>query len=180
MLVKLSDIATYSQGKQVEIDQQFSSASDGLRRFIRIVDYTNPSEPPRYVEDFGTSYFVNKDDLVVIRYGSQTAGRIVRGLEGIIANNMFKINFKKPVNKSFLYYYLSRDEIYNKLRMGQSSSTMPAITFSVMDNIEIPIFDEAYQSHIVNINHRCLVFVVVLHQFLYLLQIILSIQVLVF
>ena len=180
MIVKLSDIATYSQGKQVGVDQQFPSTSNELKRFIRIIDYTNPSEPPRYVEDFGLNYFANKDDLVVIRYGSQTAGRIVRGLEGIIANNMFKINFKKPVNKSFLYYFLSRDEIYNKLRMGQSSSTMPAITFSVMDNIEIPIFDEVYQSHIVNINRHCSKFPLVLHRFLYLSQRALLTQVLVF
>ena len=106
MGIKLSDIASFSQGKQVEIDEQFLTKNNNNVRFIRIVDYTNKSEPPRYVYNYGSSYFVEKDDLVVIRYGSQTAGRIVRGLSGIIANNMFKINFHEPVNKSFLYYVL--------------------------------------------------------------------------
>lgn len=150
MGVKLSDIASFSQGKQVEIDDQYLTQDNNHVRFIRIIDYTNSSEPPRYIYNYGSNYYVEKDDLVVIRYGSQTAGRIVRGLSGIIANNMFKINFHKPVNKSFLYYFLSRDEIYHQLRKSQSSSTMPAITFSVMNDIEIPDFDEEYQSHIVN------------------------------
>ena len=148
--IKLFQIATFSQGKQIEINNQYLNADNNRVRFLRIVDYTDKNEPPRYVDNQGKSFSVNKDDLVVIRYGSQTAGRIVRGLEGIIANNLFKINFKKPVNKSFLYYYLSRDEIYNKLRISQSSSTMPAITFSVMERIEIPVIDEKLQQHIVN------------------------------
>lgn len=150
MGIKLSNIASFSQGKQVEIEDQYLTKNNNNVRFIRIIDYTNNNEPPRYVYNYGNNYYVEKDDLVVIRYGSQTAGRIVRGFSGIIANNMFKINFHKPVNKSFLYYFLSRDEIYHQLRKSQSSSTMPAITFSVMNDIEIPDFSEEYQSHIVN------------------------------
>ena len=98
MLVKLSDIATYRQGKQVDISQQFQEPFHKSIRFIRIIDYTNPNEPIRYVQDFGKQYHVNSKDLVMIRYGSQTAGKAVRGIEGLIANNMFKICFKKQVN----------------------------------------------------------------------------------
>lgn len=154
MQVKLSDIATYKQGKQVEINDQFTEPFEKSCRFIRIIDFTNKNEPPRYVHDYGEQYKVSKNDLVMIRYGSQTAGRVVRGYEGIIANNMFKIAFKEQVNLDFMYYYLSRDEIFHQLRGSQSSSTMPAITFSMMDTIILNIPDIKKQNHIVNIRRN--------------------------
>ena len=70
------------------IDKQSLVKKDNMVRFVRIVDYTNTSESPRYIEDFGERYWVDKSDIVMIRYGSQTAGTIVRGIPGIIANNM--------------------------------------------------------------------------------------------
>lgn len=154
MQVKLSDIATYKQGKQVEINDQFTEPFEKSCRFIRIIDFTNKNEPPRYVHDYGEQYKVSKNDLVMIRYGSQTAGRVVRGYEGIIANNMFQIAFKEQVNLDFMYYYLSRDEIFHQLRGNQSSSTMPAITFSMMDTIILNIPDIKKQNHIVNIRRN--------------------------
>ncbi len=151
MSLKLVDIATFSQGKQIDISEQYNEPQEGLIRFLRIIDYTNLNEPYRYVKNYGESFLVEPKDIVVIRYGSQTAGKVVRGFQGLIANNMFKINLKMPFNKDFLYYYLSRDEIFNYLRNGQSSSTMPAITFANMNNIEIPEIPDAQQRHIVDI-----------------------------
>ena len=150
MSLKLVDIATFSQGKQIDISEQYNEPQEGLIRFLRIIDYTNFNEPYRYVKNYGESFLVEPKDIVVIRYGSQTAGKVVRGFQGLIANNMFKINLKKPFNKDFLYYYLSRNEIFNYLRNGQSSSTMPAITFANMNNIEIPEVSDAQQRHIVD------------------------------
>ena len=151
MQIKLSDIASYKQGKQIEINEQYLIPFDNACRFIRIVDFTNNNEPARYVKNYGSQYIVSNKDLVMIRYGSQTAGRVVRGYSGIIANNMFKIEFKEKVNLDYMYYYLSRDEIYNQLRGNQSSSTMPAITFSMMDSILLNLHTPEEQVHIVNI-----------------------------
>ena len=134
--ISLSEIATYQQGKQISIDLQYDSPSVGLGRFVRIVDYTNKSEPPRYIKDVDTKYHVNEEDLVMIRYGSQTAGSVVRGISGIIANNLFQIKLKSNAfDKSFMYYYLSSSNVKKQLMGGQSSSTMPAITFGMMKNI---------------------------------------------
>ena len=147
--ISLSEIATYQQGKQISIDLQYDSPSVGLGRFVRIVDYTNKSEPPRYIKDVDTKYHVNEEDLVMIRYGSQTAGSVVRGISGIIANNLFQIKLKSNAfDKSFMYYYLSSSNVKKQLMGGQSSSTMPAITFGMMKNIMIPVFDLADQKRI--------------------------------
>ncbi len=133
-LATLSSIASYSQGIQVAPEEQEMVPSNGYIRFIRIIDHTNNSEPPRFIKDPGKKYFVNENDIVMIRYGSQTAGKVTRGISGVIANNMFKVNVDENIiDKSYLFRFLSLDSVYDYLRGTQSSSTMPAITFGMME-----------------------------------------------
>ncbi len=152
MKYKLEEIATFSQGKQVSLKEQYSYNKGNSQRFIRIVDYTNPNEPIRFIDDYGKKYYANKDDLVMIRYGSQTAGKVVMGKSGIIANNMFKINLNnKIVSNKYMYYYLSQKNILNYLRSAQSSSTMPAINFGMLNNFVVNIPKLEKQEEIVRI-----------------------------
>jgi type I restriction enzyme S subunit len=138
--IPLSSIVTYSQGIQVPVEAQEALLKDGYARFIRIIDFTNPSEPPRYIKNPGKKYYVDKNDIVMIRYGSQTAGKVVRGLSGFIANNMFKVHINSDaVDRGYLYRFLSTNYVFNYLRGSQSSSTMPAITFGMMDRIQIQL-----------------------------------------
>ena len=110
---KLSEIATFSQGKQVDIENQFEKKKDGMVRFVRIIDYTNENEPIRYIENYGDRYYVSDKEVAMIRYGSQTAGMAVMGKNGIIANNLFKINIDNEiVANKYLYYFLVQDKIY--------------------------------------------------------------------
>ena len=137
---KMEDISIFSQGKQVEIENQYTKQFDNMKRFLRIIDFTNPNEPIRYVEDYGNRYYVTKEDLVMIRYGSQTCGKVVIGKEGIIANNMFKINLDNSiVLNRYAYYFLKQDLVYNYLRSSQNSSTMPSINFGILNKLEIEI-----------------------------------------
>lgn len=149
---RLGEIATFSQGKQVDVNEQYINKRNDMKKFIRIVDYTNTNEPVRYVENYGDRYYASEEELVMIRYGSQTAGMAVMGKNDIIANNLFKINLNNDIvlNK-YMYYYLSQKEIYNYLRNSQSSSTMPAISFSIMNSLEIDIPSIAYQNKAINI-----------------------------
>ena len=149
---RLGEIATFSQGKQVDVKEQYATKEKDMKKFTRIIDYTNASEPVRYVENYGDRYFASENDLVMIRYGSQTAGMAVMGKNGIIANNLFKINLNNDIvlNK-YMYYYLSQKEIFNYLRSSQSSSTMPAISFSIMNSLEIDIPSISYQKKSINI-----------------------------
>lgn len=137
--ISLSDIASYKQGKQVPIEKQYVNCEDGMVRFVRIVDYTNADEVPRYIENLGEQYTVDEKCIVMIRYGSQTAGTVVRGIPGIIANNMFQICLEDDsFDIDYMYYYLSATVIKQMLMSGQSSSTMPAITFGMLKQIQIP------------------------------------------
>ena len=137
---KLKDLVTFSQGIQVPVEEQSNIRHSNMGRFVRIVDFTNPNEEPRFIKVKDSKYWVNKKDVVMIRYGSATAGKVVRGLEGYIANNMFKVIPNKSIlNEEFLYYFLSQSSIYSYLMNSQSSSTMPAIKFSDFDNIKIKL-----------------------------------------
>ncbi len=147
---KLRDLVTFSQGIQVPVEEQSNIRHSNMERFVRIVDFTNPNEEPRFIKVKDSKYWVNKKDVVMIRYGSATAGKVVRGLEGYIANNMFKVIPNKSIlNEEFLYYFLSQSSIYSYLMNSQSSSTMPAIKFSDFDNIKIKLPSLDIQKHIV-------------------------------
>ncbi len=149
---KLEEVVSFSQGFQISTDQQYSNCQNGMNRFIRIVDYTNPNEEPRYIKDISPKYWVNANDVVMIRYGSNTAGKVVRGFSGYIANNMFKVNVcdENFLNKEFLYYFLSQPLIYEYLMSSQSSSTMPAIKFGDLYKLDIFIPPMETQLNIVD------------------------------
>lgn len=149
---KMEDIATFSQGKQVEIENQYAEQKANMKRFLRIIDFTSSNEPIRYVENFGDRYYATKDDLVMIRYGSQTCGKVVIGKEGIIANNMFKINLDNSIILNrYAYYCLKQDIVYNYLRSSQNSSTMPSINFGILNKIEIEVPSIENQRKIIKI-----------------------------
>lgn len=152
----LGDLVEFSQGIQVPVEEQSESCLGDMVRFIRIVDYTsNEHEPPRYIKNPGLRYTVNESDVVMIRYGSQTAGKVARGISGVIANNTFKVSPKAEdsISKDFLYHFLSQPSVYNYFQSSQSSSTMPAITFNMISNLEIylpPIVIQKTISKILN------------------------------
>ena len=138
----LNEIASFSQGKQIPVSDQFENNLEGLDRFIRIVDFTSDwTQPARYVKK-DDKYKVGRNDIVMLRYG--TPGKVFRGHEGIIANNMFKIAPDESiVTKEYLYWFLYQDSVYKILMANQSSSTMPAISFKMLScvNVRVPSFD---------------------------------------
>tara|TARA_Y100000310_G_scaffold292981_1_gene322196 strand:- start:365 stop:1606 length:1242 start_codon:yes stop_codon:yes gene_type:complete len=153
-IVKLKDIASFSQGIQIPIKKQLSEKLEGTVRFIRIVDYTKlENEPSRYIPNPGEKYIVEEDDVVMIRYGSKTAGMVSNGISGAIANNMFQIKIKEEniIDKNFLYWTLREEGVYKRLNNSQSSSTMPAITFDMIGNLVIKIPDLVNQKKITSI-----------------------------
>lgn len=132
---KLGDYVELSQGVQVEVEKQSLVKLKGYNRFIRIIDYTpNSSEPPRYVNIINERYFCTVNDIVIIRYGD--AGTICRRLEGVIANNLFKVSPIKRLTCNYLYYFLRNEEIQKQIKNSAASSTMPAITHSVINNLD--------------------------------------------
>lgn len=138
---KLGEIATFSQGVQVDVNLQSYVKKDEYIRFVRIVDYTKMGEElPRYIKNPGDKYLVSEFDLVMIRYGSQTAGKVVKGICGAIANNMFKIDLNSSIaDNVYVYYWLSQNSVQDYFMQSQASSTMPAITFDMIGKLEISL-----------------------------------------
>jgi len=152
-IFKIKEFCSFSQGIQIPIVKQEMNPFPNSVQFIRIVDFSKEDNKDiRYIKDPGKKYLVSEDDLVMIRYGSQTAGKIARGFKGAIANNIFKvIPDENIVTKNFLYYFLLQVSVYDYFRSSQVSTTMPAITFDLVGNLEIKIPPLSIQSRISSI-----------------------------
>lgn len=144
---KIVDICKLKQGNQYDLKQQFTEEKSDLKRFIRIIDYTQKTNDIRYVYSNGSENYVDCTDVVVVRYGA-SAGYVGRGINGIIANNLFTI---RPINsallnKSYLYHYLNAPVIQKQLNNTQSSG-MPALNFQSINNLHIllPEYQEQRQ-----------------------------------
>lgn len=121
------------QGVQTPIEKQYLSDNQSRLRFIRIIDLTNPREVPRYIDDPGSVHHVKKNDLFMVRYGSP--GLIGFKMQGVIANNLFRLLPKKKTNNLFYFHYF-RSRYKDILEMS-GSSTMPAISFATLANFKI-------------------------------------------
>ena len=134
----IKEIAKFSQGTQVPIENQYDTCGNNMIRFIRIVDYTsNNTEPPRYIISDNNQTYCSADDIVMVRYGN--IGKIGRRLSGVIANNLFKILPIKFITSNFLYYFFNQDVIQKFIIASAAGSAMPAIKHSTIGNIYIAI-----------------------------------------
>lgn len=140
--IKLNELVDFHQGLQVSLDLQ--SKEEIGSKFIRIIDFTSDfKEVSRYILSKKGRFNICLNDIIMIRYGSKTAGKVFRGVTGIIANNMFKISLKHNkqniIDNDYLFHYLNLPHIYAELNQSQTSSTMPAITFNSVGNLIIPL-----------------------------------------
>lgn len=138
-IVDLQDVATFSQGVQVPIEEQIEQKKDGFVRFIRIVDITQGSDKEiRFIEDRDRGHVV-ENEIFMTRYG--TPGILSRNYNGIIANNLFKITPSDGVTSNYLFSALNVDRIQKYIKGNATSSTMPAISFSTLNNQKVIIPD---------------------------------------
>lgn len=148
----LGEVVTFSQGIQVDVDQQNEHSFDDSVRFLRISDFVNRNEPPRYINNPGERFIVNPTDLSMIRYGSAGAGDVVKGLSGAIANNLFRIIPNESLlSKEYTYIYLRQPKIKHYLFSNTTSSTMPAVSFKLVETVPILIPPDREQQKIAQI-----------------------------
>ena len=145
---KLGEICSFSQGVQVPLNNQSLVKLGGYTRFLRIIDYTQGNEPPRYVPINDAKYWMNHEDIAIVRYGAST-GFICTGLEGTLANNLFRLNIKHNVVQQFLIYVLKSDIFQSVIKVQMNGAAMPAISFGLIDGIIIPLPPLAEQQRIV-------------------------------
>jgi type I restriction enzyme S subunit len=148
--VEFGEIATFSQGQQVSIPDQKTEKFDGCDTFLRIVNYTQNSDDFRYIPKQSHKHHVSTDDIFIVRYGA--VGFVGRGLSGVLANNMFKINFDKDqVDGNYLFRTLWSDFVQKQLLNASQSTSMAAINFKTTSKITIPLHPLDQQKKIASI-----------------------------
>lgn len=136
---KLGDICVFSQGIQIDVSKQKNDFQEGYNRFLRIVDYTTFNTDIRYVPVTDKKYWINLDDIVVVRYGA-SAGFVGIMKEGILANNLFKISYPRDrLEMLYLFHYLQSGYYKSFIQKIAFGAAMPALSFSSFGKLEVMI-----------------------------------------
>jgi type I restriction enzyme S subunit len=134
------DIFNFRQGIQRGVKLQSETKQEGQVRFVRIVDYTQGNELPRYIDNPGEQYILDEKDISLVRYGAST-GFVCRGIKGALANNLFRVipKGKWDINFDFLYFFLNSPVFQRFIKNKMSGAAMPAISFGMISKIPFPI-----------------------------------------
>lgn len=137
---KLGEVCEFIQGLQVEIQKQYDTKNENQIRFLRIIDFTQGTEPPRYIDNPGNKYIVNEEDVSLVRYGAST-GFVCSGLSGVLANNLFRVipNNHIKINNLFLYFFLTSSFFQHPIKKNMNGAAMPAISFGMIKDVSFPI-----------------------------------------
>ncbi|SHJ63762.1 type I restriction enzyme, S subunit [Arenibacter nanhaiticus] len=136
--VELGKIASFSQGQQVSIPDQRKEMFDGCDTFIRIINYTQGSSDFRYIPKQNPKYHITKHDIIMVRYGA--VGFVGKGIEGVLANNMFKIDYDKQVLfGDYLFRALRSGKVQSQLISASQSTSMAALNFKTVSRVKIPL-----------------------------------------
>lgn len=133
----LKETTVFKQGTQVPGPDQKEVKGEGMVRFLRIVDYLSEKKPqPRYFIPPNKATYSSSEDLIMVRYGD--AGRVVGGLEGVFANNLFSITpIDKSLTKNFLFHLLSSDIYQQKIQSLVTITTMPQLGHKDLYNLKV-------------------------------------------
>ena len=144
----LGSICKFQQGTQIPVDEQFEEQKSGYKRFLRIIDYTQAPQPPRFVNVNGKE--VDEKSVVIVRYGA-TAGFVGRGYQGILANNLFEIIPDETIlSKDFLFLALKHGTFEKAVHDKAFGAAMPALSFSMMNDIPVVVPMPEQQSQFVS------------------------------
>jgi len=135
----LGRVAKLSQGVQVPLEDQLFEQKDGYIRFLRIENYTQHSDDFRYIPIMGNkSKIVEEDDIVMVRYG--TVGFVGRGISGVLANNLFKVEPNpSQLTKKFIYLQLNSKRAFKFFETSMFGTAMQALSFKVVRELELTL-----------------------------------------
>jgi len=102
----LGDLCETTQGVQIPKNLHYKTGGVNLRRYLYISDFDH-DENLKFVEDIYPKKRVTEDDLIVANTGA-TAGKIFRGIDGVLSNNLFKVTINHAfVDGDFLYHFVT-------------------------------------------------------------------------
>ena len=132
---KLGEFCKFQQGTQIPVEEQIEEQLEGYTRFLRIIDYTQAPQIPRYVSVKGRE--IAEDSVVIVRYGA-TAGFVGHGYAGILANNLFEVVPDESIlSKDFLYLALKYGTFEQEVHDKAFGAAMPALSFGMMNDIGV-------------------------------------------
>lgn len=145
---KLGEFCKFQQGTQVPVEEQIEEQIEGYTRFLRIIDYTQAPQIPRYVSVKGRK--IAEDSVVIVRYGA-TAGFVGHGYAGILANNLFEVVPDESIlSKDFLYLALKYGTFEQEVHDKAFGAAMPALSFGMMNDIRVVTPNSTVQKGFVN------------------------------
>jgi type I restriction enzyme S subunit len=136
---KLGEVVLFMQGEQVPVGKQSDTPKQGYIRFLRIIDFTQGNDAPRYIKHADDNHVLHEGEIAIVRYGSP--GFVCYNKYGVIANNLFKV---VPVHKDififqFLISWFESGAFQNKVRANQYGAALQAIKFGTIKPIPIII-----------------------------------------
>ncbi|WP_116496549.1 restriction endonuclease subunit S [Balneicella halophila] len=133
--IELGELCKFSQGVQVPKGKQYTEDNENRVRFLRIIDFTQGKDEPRYIDKPNDINIVAKDDISMVRYG--TVGFVCTGIEGAIANNLFRIIPNIDIDKKFLINFLN--SVTFKSQINAKGATMQALSFGLIKPIKVTL-----------------------------------------
>ena len=144
-LVELSEICETTQGVQITKQQTSDKPYEGGNRYLYIADFMKDTNRS-YVDNVYPQKLVTANDLVMANTGSP--GRVFKGKEGILSNNLFKISFGKEIDRDFLYYMLSSDSFQGLLQQQMKGGIQKHLGHKTIARQKIPLPPLAVQKQI--------------------------------
>jgi type I restriction enzyme S subunit len=99
--------------------------------------YFRQNKPEAYTKEKDGNRFIkaNIDDVILIWDGSN-AGDVFKGLEGALASTMVKFEKNEIILDDFLFFFLKTK--FNLLNSKTTGSTIPHVSKTILENLEIP------------------------------------------
>lgn len=135
----LGEICTTTQGIQLPKSVQIQKEKKGYKRYLYISDFTGSNKHQIYVLDEYSNKEVFEGDLIMANT-SNTSAQIFWGQDGILSNNLFKIEPDKSlVNKEFLYHYFKSNLFWNYVNFHLKQAAQPHLGHKIFKNHELKI-----------------------------------------
>lgn len=145
-VVKLGDICNTTQGVQITKANTSDTAYEGGYRYLYIADFLSDKKQS-FVDDNYDHKKVTSNDLVMANTGSP--GRVFKGKDGILSNNLFKISFdQKEVDRNYLYILLSSEIFQKNLQRQMKGGIQKHLGHQTIARQEIPLPPLAEQKRI--------------------------------
>lgn len=136
-VVKLGDICTTTQGVQITKANTKEEPYQGGYRYLYIADFMSEKKLS-FVDDEFDHKKVTTNDLVMANTGSP--GRVFKGKDGILSNNLFKISFdNNSVDRDYLYMMLSSNVFQSLLQKQMKGGIQKHLGHQTISRQEIPL-----------------------------------------